>query len=204
MGDWLNANQTSPATPAAGFNETFHDTTTKKLTCLDDTGTHHGAPLSKGFSTASLSIAAADTYVTGSGLLIPSWGMEAGQVYRWDLTATKTAAGVAAAIYNVRVGAAGAIGDTARLVLTATTAQTAAISSGIISIFVVVRNVAAGGVIAGGVGVQSNNAGLGSGISGVSAGFDNTALAGQFIGLSINNGAAGAWTVEAVYSELVS
>ncbi len=204
MADLLIDNQTSPATPAAGKSDAFFDATTTRLAAVADDGTRRGGALSKNSSVGSLAIAAADTYVTNSGILIPSWGMEAGQIYRWQLTVTKTAAGVAQAIYNIRVGAAGAIGDTARLALTATTAQTAAISSGVINVFVIVRNVGAAGVLAGGVGVQSNNAGLGSGISGVAASFDNSALAGQFVGLSINNGAAGAWTVEAAYGELVA
>jgi hypothetical protein len=58
-------------------------------------------------------------------------------------------------------------------------------------------------VIVGGVGVTANNAGLGSGISGISSTFDNSALAGNYVGLSINNGTAGAWTIETVSAELI-
>lgn len=203
MADILIDNQAAPSTPGTGKSVLWVDSTTKKPVQTDDSGLRHGA-LSKNASTASLTITAADTYVTNSGILIPSYGMEAGQCYRWLLTATKTAAGTAAAIYTVRIGAAQTTADTSRLALTATTAQTAAVSSGIISVYVIVRNVGASGVLAGGVGVQSNNAGLGSGISGVSASFDNSAQSGLFVGLSINNGAAGSWTVEACYAEMVS
>lgn len=204
MADVLIDNQTAPSTPASGKSVLWVDSTTKKFIQTDDSGIRHGSPLSKNASTASLTITAADTYVTNSGILIPSYGMEAGQVYRWWLTATKTAAGTAAAIYTVRVGSAQSTADTSRLALTATTAQTAAVSSGIISVFVVVRNVSASGVLAGGVGVQSNNAGLGSGISGVASSYDNSAQQGLYVGLSINNGASGSWTVESCFAELVS
>lgn len=197
-------NQAAPSTPASGKTDVWIDSTAKRLVFTDDSGKRHGGSVSNNSATASLAVSAADTYVTNSGILIPSYGMEAGQTYRWWLTATKTAAGTAAAIYTVRLGAAQATSDTSRLALTATTAQTAAVSSGLIQILVTVRNVGASGVIAGGVGVQSNNAGLGSGISGISSTFDNSAVAGQYVGVSINNGAAGAWTIEACYAELVS
>jgi hypothetical protein len=203
MADILIDNQAAPSTPAASKSVIWVDSTTKKLLTTDDGGIRHGL-LSKNAATASTTVNAADTYLTGSSILIPSYGMEAGQVYRWWITATKTAAGTAAAIFTFRIGAAQSTGDTSRLALTATTAQTAAVSSGVLSAFVSVRNVGASGVLAGGVGVQSNNAGLGSGISGVSSTFDNTAVAGQYLGLSINSGSLGVWTVEAVYAELVS
>lgn len=60
------------------------------------------------------------------------------------------------------------------------------------------------GVITGMVWLQHNLAATGfantpagfSLVQGTSAGFDNTALGGQFIGLSVNPGASGAWVVE--------
>lgn len=203
MADILIDNEAAPSTPASGKSVLWIDSTTKKFVQTDDAGLRHGQ-LSRNASTASTTISAADTYIANSGILIPSYGMEAGQCYRWWLTATKTALGTAQAIYTIRMGANQTTGDSSILALTATTAQTAAISSGIISIFIVVRSVSATGVVAGGVGVQSNNAGLGSGISGVSSTFNNAAVAGQFVGLSINSGASGTWTVETCYAELVA
>lgn len=198
-------NQTAPTTPTSGKSALWFDSTTKKQVVTDDAGVRHGSPLSKNSSAAgSQTLSSVDTYLTGAGILIPSYGMEAGQLYRWLFTATKTAAGIAQAIYTVRIGTNQTTADTSRLVFTATTAQTAAISSGIIQVFILVRNVGGSGNLAGGVGVQSNNAGLGSGISGVSSSFDNTAQAGLYVGLSVNPGASGVWTVEACYAELVS
>lgn len=202
MGQILADNQAAPVTPAAGKSYIWVDSTTKKLVQMDDSGVINGIQ-SRNDATSSLAIAAADTYITNSGLLIPAYGMKAGQLYIWLLTATKTAAGTAATIFTVRSGAAQTTGDTSRLALTATVAQTAAVSSGIIEIIVHVRSVSATGVIVGGVGVQANSPGLGSGISGISGTFDNTAMSGLFLGLSINNGAAGAWTVEMVASRMM-
>lgn len=143
----------------------------------------------------------ADTYVTGSNIQIPVDGMIVGQVYQWKMAVTKTAAGTAAAVYTVRIGTAGAVGDTSRLVFTADLAQTAAASGGIITAMVVVNSVSATGVIAGGVGVSAS-AGLGSGSGAVSSTFDNSALGSEgtpnYIGLSINPGASADWTVHSV------
>jgi hypothetical protein len=202
VADILIDNQTAPTTPASGKSVLWNDSSTKSFVHTDDTGRHTGS-LSRNDAVASLSISAADTYLTNSGLLVPSFGMKAGMLFRWFITATKTAAGTAAAIYTVRIGTGQAVTDTSRLALTATTAQTAAVSSGIILVVVHVRSVSASGVIVGGVGVTANNAGLGSGISGISSTFDNSALAGNYVGLSINNGTAGAWTIETVSAELI-
>jgi hypothetical protein len=203
MADVLIDNQSAPTTPAAGKTVLWVDSTTKKFVQTDDAGIRHAGPLSKNASTASLTVSSVDTYITNSGILIPSYGMEAGQLYRWYLTATKTAAGTVAAIYNIRLGVNQSLVDNAVATLTATTAQTAAISSGIIQVTALIRSVSASGSIAGGVGIQSNNAGLGSGISGAAT-VDNTGKAGQYLGLSINNGALGVWTIETCFAELVS
>ena len=108
-----------------------------------------------------------------------------------------------AAVYTVRIGTAKTTSDASRLALTATVAQTAVASAGLIVVSVVVRSVSQSGAIAGGVGVAAS-VGLGSGIDGVGATFDNSALAGQFIGLSINGGASAAWTVTSVSAEMLA
>jgi hypothetical protein len=143
VADILIDNQTAPTTPASGKSVLWNDSSTKSFVHTDDTGRHTGS-LSRNDATASLSISAADTYLTNSGLLVPSFGMKAGMLFRWFITATKTAAGTAAAIYTVRIGTGQSVSDTSRLALTATTAQTAAISSGIILVVVHVRSVRLG------------------------------------------------------------
>ena len=201
MADLLIDNQTVPTTPAASKSVVYVDSTTKKLVLVDDAGLVRGT-LSRNAATASQAPAATDTYVTNSGLLIPSCGMKAGQLYRWRITLSKTAAGVAATIFTVRIGAAQSVADTSRLALTSSVVQTGAVAEGTIFVDIGVRNVSATGVIAGGFAVAAP-VGLGGGKDGVSAAFDNTALAGQYVGLSVTPGASAAWTITHVDAELI-
>jgi hypothetical protein len=143
---------------------------------------------------------AADTYVTGSSIRIPSFSVRVGSMLRWVISVSKTAAGVATPIYQVRIGPNQTTADTSRLTLTGS-AQTAGVDIAIIHIFLTVRSVSATGVIQGTVGMFHNTGGAGfaatdaGAAEGTSAGFDNTALGGQYIGLSINGGASAAWTI---------
>jgi hypothetical protein len=97
------------------------------------------------------------------------------------------------------------VADTARLVINGP-AQTAAADTGFVRIMATVRSVGAAGVLQGMAWMQHNLAATGfantpaglSIVEATSAGFDNTALGGQFIGLSVNPGAAGAWVVNQV------
>lgn len=160
----------------------------------------------RNYSTASQGAGfATDTYVTGSSLQIPTGGMVAGMRFEWTITASKTAASTAVPSYNVRIGSNQSTADTSRLALTASAAQTAVTDAGVLTVSVIVRSVGASGVIAGGSGWASRGGatGFGGGASNVSASFDNSNLAGQFIGLSMNGGASAAWTVQSVYAELV-
>jgi hypothetical protein len=177
------------------------DSTTKKLVSLDDAGRPNGL-LSRNDATASQGAGfAADTYVTNSGILIPSTGMKVGQLYKWEISLSKTAAGTAAAVVTVRVGSNQSTADTSRLALTQGVAQAANAVSALLTCFVGVRSVSASGVIAGGFGftqsygTTAGTQGFGNGADGASAGFDNSALAGQYVGLSINGGASAAWTI---------
>jgi hypothetical protein len=148
---------------------------------------------------------ASDTYVTGSSLLIPSGGMVAGMRFVWTITAVKTAASTATPTYTIRIGANQSTADTSRLALTANNAQTAVTDKGILTVTCLVRNVGASGVIAGGSGwaARTGAVGFGSGSSAVSSTFDNSNLAGSYIGLSINGGTSSAWTINSVYAELI-
>lgn len=208
MADILIDNQAFPSTPAASKSVIFVDSTTKKLALTDDAGIVRGS-LSRNASTASQALGTGDTYVTNSGLLIPSVGMKAGQLYKWTISLSKTAGGTAAAVVTIRTGANQSTADTSRLALTQTFAQSAQVCGGIMFVFFGVRNVSATGVIAGAFGftqTYGNTAafqGLGSGIDGVGASFDNSAMAGLYVGLSINAGAASAWTTTHVDAELV-
>lgn len=200
-------NQAAPTTPAASKNVAWFDSTTKKAVQTDDSGIHHGL-LSKNFSTASQSPAVStDVYLTSSGILIPSFGMQAGQLYRWFFSATKTATGTTAYVVNVRIGTNQSTADTSQLVLTANQVQTAAVSHANFYCEVLVRSVSATGVIVGAINCASSVAttatGFGGGVVAVSATFANNANAGQFVGLSLNS-QAGAWTIDALYGYLQS
>jgi hypothetical protein len=151
--------------------------------------------------TAQIAAHSADTYYVG--LQLPNFSMQAGMVFWWTFWATKGAAGVAAPTFIVRIGAAGTVADTARITLTGA-AQTAAADGAQIDVIVTVRSVGVAGQLHGIMRMQHDLAATGfenAGPAGfqlvenLPATFDNTALGGQFIGLSVNPGAAGAWVV---------
>ncbi len=202
MADILLDNQSAPSTPASSKSILWVDSGTKKQAQTDDAGHHYGT-LSRNWTTSSQGAGfSTDTYVTGSNLLIPSFGMQVGQLYRWYVSWSKTAAGTATPILIVRIGAAGAIGDTARNTMTGQ-AGTAAASGGTMIATCFVRTVSASGVTVGSFGFASGILGPGGGIDNVSSTFDNSAVAGQYVGLSLNAGASAAWTITSVHAELV-
>lgn len=155
-------------------------------------------------STASQALAAADTYVTNSNLAVGG-RLQAGTILRWRICLTKTAAGTAAPVFNVRFGTAGTTADTARWTFTSS-AQTAAVDAGVIDIEVVVRSVSATGTVATSCMFIHNQAATGfinratTADNTVSATFDNTS-ASLIVGVSLNPGASAAWTVTAVTAE---
>lgn len=204
MGDVLADNQTAPTTPAAGKSVIWVDSTTKKLMQTDDSGIHRGSPISKNGAIVQQTGFAADAYLTGSNLLVPSFGMQVNQVYMWKVGVQKTAAGTAGIVVTVRIGAAGAIGDTSRLALTQTVAQAATAAGCIFDIYIQVRTVSASGVIAGAFAPIGGSLAFGSGIQAASSTFDNTGLGGQFVGLSLNGGASAAYTIDSCFGWVVS
>lgn len=145
---------------------------------------------------------AADTYITNSDLQIPTWGLEVGQIFRWTITLSKTAAGVATPIVIVRLGAAKTTADTAVITLTGQ-AATAAVAGGQLIVTAQIRSIGASGVVVAAFGFASGIPGLGGGIDGVSSAIDLTARAGQFMGVSFNAGASSAITVTGVHAELI-
>ena len=198
--------QAAPSTPAAGKAILWVDSTTKRLVQTDDTGRIQGF-LSGNDAVASQVLGTADTYVTNSDLLIPSFGMKAGQFFRWYIFITKTAASTAVPTYNFRVGSARTTADTSRSLITSV-AQTAAVDGGLFVLTCQIRSVSATGQIVtsmsiGGK-VAANAVGFGSSaLDNVPATFDNTALAGQYMGISINPGAASAWTLTTLEAKLM-
>lgn len=202
MADILIDAQAAPSTPASGKAVIFVDSTTKKLAIRDDGGTDRGGALSKNASVGQQTGFTTDTYLTSSNILIPSSGMQVGQLYVWEVGIEKTAAGTAAIVTTVRTGSAATTADTSRAALTQTVAQAATASANIMRVTALVRTVGVSGVIVASMGFTGTQLGDGDRI--VSATFDNSALGGQFIGLSLNGGALAAYTIDSVVGYLIS
>lgn len=193
MADILLDEQGAPATPAAGQMVVFPDSSNSQWAQKNDGGIYLGDV--NNAKVAQIASHSADTYYLG--LQLPSFSMQPGMIFEWRFAAVK-AAGTVAPAYTIRIGAAQAVGDTSRLVITGP-AQTAVVDTAIIKVQLTCRSVGVAGVIQGFVWLQHNLAATGfantpagfSLVQGTSAGFDNTALGGQYIGLSVNPGTAG-------------
>ena len=198
--------QSAPTTPTTGQHVIWPDNTTSMLSGKTDGGRSysvHQRTVDAFLLADQTTVAGTDTYVTGSGIQIPSFGVHAGMQFVWNIGVTKTAAGVAASVVTLRTGATKTVTDTSRLALTATTVQTAAIATGILIVVATVRSVGAAGTLNAAYSV-AGPAALGGGHAATSAGFDTTTAlaAGQYIGLSISPGAAGIWTFSNVNARL--
>ncbi len=154
---------------------------------------------------------AADTYLVGSSIAIPDGAaLQAKTMFYATFNVTKTAAGVAAPIINIRYGTAGTTADVSRGALTFS-AQTAAIDEGVFEVWATFRTVGAGTAAVlqtlGRLGHRLSVTGLGVGVSepeiATSAGFDST-VASSIVGLSVNGGASAAWTVSLVQAQLIN
>ena len=154
---------------------------------------------------------AADTYLAGSSITIPTAGAwVAGSFYSCLFDMTKTAAGTAAFTVTVRMGTLGTTGDAAINTLTLA-AGTAAIDNGWLEVLVAFRSVGAAtsAVTVGSLKLSHALAATGlasTGASGiaiattVSAGFNSTTQ--TIIGLSVNGGASFSGTTQFVTATL--
>lgn len=210
MADIAIDTQGSPTTPSPNVVIVYADSGTKQVTAKNETGRVLTIPGIKNWNTADVIANAADTYLTGSSLAIPQHLMQAGTTFKWRIFMSKTAAGAAAPLWNVRVGpgsgGVGVLSDTSRLLFTGT--QTAAADTGFVEIFAILRNTGASGVLAGGLTLNHNlnntgfssSAGAGATLQVTSAGFDTT-VANLFVGVSVNPGASGVWTHQVILAE---
>ena len=208
MADILLDVQSAPVTPSAGQSVIYVDTTAKILCIKDDAGVVKAQSCNA--SVGNQTVNAADTYLTNSDIIIPNFGLQAKTNILFMVSASKTGAGTAAPIYNIRIGANRTTGDTTRLTLTGPL-QTAIADIGTLYVMLTVRNIGAAAVIQGTAwwnhrGTAANTTTSGTGfandstghVEGTSAGFDSSSLAGQYIGLSVNSGTSGVWTVTQV------
>lgn len=161
-------------------------------------------PISSASVASQSPAAATDVYITDSGIAIPETRIQARTFARWRLMVSKTAAGTAAPIFVIRHGTAKTTADAARCTITCG-AQSATANAGcMIEVIATFRSVGAAtaAVLQGGVG--QGVAGFHT-IGGVatSAGFNST-VASTFLGLSLNAGTSGAWTITQVQADLLN
>jgi len=158
---------------------------------------------------------ASDTYLTGSGILIPSIGMQAGTRYHAIFNVSKTAAGTSAPTINIRYGTTNTISDTSRCLMTFS-AQTAATDTGTFEVWATFRTTGSGSSAViqcvgrlshAGTSGSVTPAGLGGTfiqtVATTGGGFDST-VANSYINMSVNGGTSAAWTVNLVQAELTN
>jgi hypothetical protein len=149
---------------------------------------------------------ASDTYLTGSSILIPNGLPKVGTKYQCRFAVSKTAAGTATPIIQIRIGTAGSTADTSRCSFTFG-AGTAVADTGAFVATGVFRTVGSGtsAVLQGlcqldalaTTGFSSTS----KSVLATSGGFDST-VANSIIGLSVNGGTSASWTVQLVDAEL--
>ncbi len=210
MARHLIDNETLFGAPAASKSYIFVDSTTQRLMQVPSTGIPQGL-LSRNVSTASQGPGfSSDTYITASGLQIPTSGITLGMLFRWRIAIAKTNAGTAAIALQLRLGGAQSTGDTSLLTLTQATAQTAQAVFAYMDAHLLIR--AVGGAGSGSIsaaftftqtyGSTAAFYGFGFGIDGTSTSVTLTGAAGQYLGLSLNGGASAAYTISSTISEL--
>lgn len=177
------------------------------------------APITSGAVVTGASVAAqvgfaADTYLAGSAIALPTGLIRAGTNMYWIFDAVKTAACTGTPTVIIRFGTAGAIGDTARVTFTFS-AQTAAVDRATFEVWANFRAVGSGttAVIAGISALKHQLAATGFNntvnhmqtLAVTSGGFDST-VANSFVGLSVNGTSTTApavWTVTVVQAQAV-
>lgn len=213
MGLLKLAEEASVTVPAAGYVTAYPAATTSRWASIDESGnvTHYPYVLTAASVAAVSGAYAADTYLAGSGITIPSAGdWTVGETYRCRFDMTKTAAGTAQFTIIVRMGTAGTTADAAILTL-AFAAGTAAVDTGMFDVLVTFRTVGSGtsAVIAGtaecrhalaATGLVSTGASGNGLILGTSSGFNSTTQ--TVIGLSVDGGASFSGTNTLVQASL--
>lgn len=151
--------------------------------------------------------AATLTSVSGSVMLVPPQAFQVGTTFRWRVHLNKTAAGIAARVFHVRVGTAGTTADA--IVQTFTSGvPTAALDSGYIEIEYVITATGASATGTGASLLMHNGvAGLAAVanpfIAGVPTAFNSSSSGFLYIGLTLTTGAAEVVNSNYVTADLV-
>jgi len=213
MADLIIATSTAPSTPSSGFADNYVDSTTKMWRTKNDAGNIRVYPhmLTNASAVGASAAFAADTYLSGSNIVIPVAGdWLVNMTYYCQFDMTKTANGTATFIITIRMGTAGTTSDTAIQTITFA-AGTAAIDEGIFEVYATFKSVGSGtsAVLVSSAKCSHHLAATGlvsTGASGTgiikntSSGFNSTTP--TTIGLSINGGASFSGTNVQVQSQL--
>lgn len=203
-------------TPVAGQAIMWFDTTGNIPATIDGNGlcyatTKNGAIAAQGAGFA------ADTWVTNSDLLIPSFGCQSKTVINWRISGSKSGAGTATPIYIIRMGSARSTADAAWLTLTGP-AQTAIADIGTLNIMAILRTISASvGVIQASAWWDHTGTAASTTVSGTgfannvtghveaTSGSIDTSVAttkGKYLSLSLNGGTSAAWTLTQVQGQV--
>lgn len=173
-------------------------------TFLNGAGTFTAPPAAvlANANTADVVATGVDTYLTGSNVLLAG-RIKSGTTITWTLGMTKTAAGTATPVFNVRFGTLGTTSDPARNTFTGVS-QTAATDTGKVEIVAIIRSFSASGTVHGSLEMHHFNTTTGLQnkaqvqlIQNVSAAFDLT-VANLRAGISMDPGTSGVWTFQNV------
>jgi hypothetical protein len=205
--------QGKPATPSGGTALFYPDTTKKAWTGLDDAGriTTIQSGIVTNCNTATVSPGASNFYITGSALALGASIIQVGTTWEWVFGITKSTAGTGTPVWTIVFGTNGTTGDTARVTFTHSTADTGAADRCIVRINAVARVVGASGVVAGifeknhiivgATGFSTPASTQVEQLSTVSSAFDTT-TASMIVGVCVNAGTAGAWSIETVQAKM--
>lgn len=134
-----------PSNASATNGAMYYNSSLKRFRCYEN-GQWRNCTGIKSVSntTATQSVTAGtDTYLTGSTVTLPSYGLSApdsglgnGTLVTWRVYLSKTAAGTAASTLTLRIGTAGTTADTSRCTAFGTGTPTAAADGGVITVTV--------------------------------------------------------------------
>jgi hypothetical protein len=149
--------------------------------------------------------AAVRTYIVGSSIAVPAAGLIVGTSFRWVITITKTAAGLAASTFDIAVGTTGSVSDAAVLSFTKP-AGTAVADEGVFRFYMTIRSVGASGTAIGEFEMVHNLSATGHAtiptvaVSTLSGSFVTT-TANLIVGVCVTSGASDAITIKLVQAE---
>jgi hypothetical protein len=210
----LDSYSTSADPTAAGNGAMYYNTGTNVFRCRQNGVWRNCIESPSNASVADQSPTAATlTYLTGSSITIPQGGVRAGTQFTWRMSLSKTAAGVAQPVVAVVFGTNGTTADTARASFTLPV-ETNIVDTGQITIFCTVRSVSATATISCNLQMTHNDADntgfIAAGatnsefVSTVTSGtFDDT-VANSIIGVTVNSGAANAFTFQQVQAQSIN